>query len=643
MREPRRTRGRVHRDIGNNGLLSTNIHSLRFFSKGHPMRLLHRHRGFIYGLFLLCASPLSAAVTAADAITPDGGRYYGPLQNGQLHGRGRLEWDNGTRYEGEFAHGLMSGRGRMALPDDYRYDGEFRQGHMHGRGRMQFADGAIYTGEFRNNLFHGQGLYKMADGAVYEGNFKAGHFSGQGRYTDATSTYRGEFKYDKFSGLGALVYNDGRKYQGEFAHGEFHGTGRYETPAGDVYEGTFVKNELTGSGSRRRKDGSLYRGDFRNWLMHGHGRYTDASGNVYEGRFAHDALSGRGKFVGHGVSYEGKFKDWRPHGHGVMRLANGDVYTGGFADGAYEGQGTLKYARVRADGRTYERGVWRYGRLHNGAADRAKTAANVESALYTQRTLLNDALAALRPRDPMQTNMYLLAVAGDGSQEVFRREVEFVQDQFDRRFGTRGRSLALINSRNTVTSAPMATHTSLREALLRMAAHMDKNKDILFLFLTSHGSKQHELTLDQNGMDLRGVSAQELQALLKQTGIRWKVVVVSACYSGGFIDRLKDNGTLVIAAARRDRRSFGCADENDFTHFGRAFFKEALPQSRSFGEAFHKASVLVKEWELQELKGDAKRAEAEYSLPQIHNPPAIDRHLQQWWTQQAAPAASARR
>ena len=598
------------------------------------MQLFHCRLAWVCGLLLLSACSPPATAATPDAITPDGGRYYGPLQDGKLHGRGRIEWDNGARYEGEFAHGLMSGRGRMTFVDDYRYDGEFRDGSMNGHGRMQFHDGTVYTGEFRNDLFHGNGLYKLADGAVYEGNFKAGHFSGQGRYTDAASTYRGEFKHDKFSGAGELTYNDGRKYRGQFANGEYHGHGRYETPTGEVYEGTFVKGAFTGTGSHRRKDGDEYRGDFRDWLMHGQGRYVDASGDVYEGRFARNVLSGRGKYVGRGVTYEGQFKNWRPHGYGVMRLANGDVYTGNFADGMYDGAGTLKYARARANGRIYERGLWRFGMLDNGSADRAKTAANVESALYSQRKLLNDALAALRPRDPAQTNMYLLAVAGDGAQEVFRREVEFVKDQFDRRFGTHGRSLALINSRNTVSAAPMATRTSMREALLRMAALMDKEKDILFLFLTSHGSKQHELTLGQNGMDLPGVSAPELQALLKQTGIRWKVVVVSACYSGGFIDRLKDDHTLVIAAARRDRRSFGCADENDFTHFGRAFFKEALPHSSSFGEAFQKASVLVTDWEAQELTGQANR-DSEHSLPQIHNPDAIDRHLQHWWAQHA--------
>ena len=105
--------------------------------------------------------------------------------------------------------------------------------------------------------------------------------------------------------------------------------------------------------------------------------------------------------------------------------------------------------------------------------------------------------------------------------------------------------------------------------------------------------------LNQNGMDLRDLSAADLGRLLRESGIRWKVVVISACYSGGFVDPLKDDGTLVITAARHDRQSFGCADENDFTYFGRAYFKEALPQASSFQDAFRKAEGIVREMELQ--------------------------------------------
>lgn len=263
-------------------------------------------------------------------------------------------------------------------------------------------------------------------------------------------------------------------------------------------------------------------------------------------------------------------------------------------------------------------------------AESKKIASSVEAALYNQRTLLDKALAGFIPPDPKKINLYLLAVGGDGSQEVFRREVEFVQKQFDLEFGTKGHSLALVNSRNTVEKMPMATITSIRESLKGIAAQMDKERDILFLFLTSHGSKDHEFTLGQNGMDLRDLPAKELGALLKESGIRWKVVLISACYAGGFIDAVKDDHTLVMTAARHDRRSFGCSDDNDFTYFGRAYFKEALPKSNSFDEAFRKAESLVKEWEIKDIKADGKEEAEEHSFPQIHNPSAIQAYLKRW-------------
>lgn len=266
---------------------------------------------------------------------------------------------------------------------------------------------------------------------------------------------------------------------------------------------------------------------------------------------------------------------------------------------------------------------------------------NVEAALYNQRALLDKAHAALLPQDPKKIDMYLLAVAGDGSQEVFRREVEFVRTQFDRAFGTQGRSLALINSRNTVASAPMATVTSIRESLRAIAARMDKEQDILFFFVTSHGSKEHELSLNQNGMELPDLPARELGALLKETGIRWKVVLVSACYAGGFIDSIKDDRTLVIAAARHDRTSFGCADDNDFTYFGRAFFKEALPHSASFEDAFQKAKMLVEQWEAKDIKDSGQAdQQALHSLPQMHDPAPIREYLQRWRAQSKAADSS---
>jgi hypothetical protein len=525
--------------------------------------------------FAFLSLQVPAYADAPAAVTPDGGRYFGPLVDGRMHGRGRIEWPSGARYEGDLARGLMSGRGRMRYANGTTYEGEFRDGMMFGRGRYEDAGREVYEGDFREDLYWGKG--------------------------------------------------------------------RLEYPGGDVYEGDFHRSEFTGRGRYSRKDGARYDGEFRDFKFHGQGRYTDAAGTTYEGRFVDGSLQGRGKVTGKGTVYEGELRDGQFHGKGVLRHANGDVYEGSFEYGMYNGQGTLKYAKPRKDGRTRDSGVWRYGSLPDEKELR-KTQADAEAAIYAQRDLLDKALASLKPGEPGRIDLYLLAVGGDGSQEVFRREVDFVQKTFAERFGTAGRSVALVNSRNTMASAPMATVTSIRAALKAIGERMNLDEDILFLFMTSHGSSDHQLVLNQNGMSLRSLPARQLGELVKESGIRWKVVVVSACYSGGFIDPLQDERTLVITAARRDRRSFGCADENDFTYFGRAFFKEALPGSRSFQQAFGKAAVLVEDWERRNRKdaaaaspadGRAKaRASADWhSLPQISSRGPIDAHLQRWWAQ----------
>ena len=198
-------------------------------------------------------------------------------------------------------------------------------------------------------------------------------------------------------------------------------------------------------------------------------------------------------------------------------------------------------------------------------------------------------------------------MAGDVGHEVFRREVAYVDELFARRFGTRGRSVSLVNSRSSVDRLPLATAHSIEQALQALALKMDRERDLLFVFLTSHGSEDHQLSLAMKGLQLPDLPAQRLGELLKASGIRNQVIVVSACYSGGFVPALQGERTWVITAARADRTSFGCADDNDFTYFGRALFKESLAGQATLGEAFAQADKLVREWEERDA---AKLAEA---------------------------------
>jgi hypothetical protein len=568
--------------------------------------------------FLLGCSFSASADSGQEpaAITVNGGRYFGSLVDGKLHGHGRIEWDNGDSYEGDFLHGQYSGKGKRVWTAGDVYEGEFRDGRMSGHGRSATRDGSIYVGRFRDDRFNGNGRYELASGAIYEGEFKDGQFHGQGNH----QTKRGV-------------------YLGEFQHGQFHGNGRFDNGAGEVYEGEFKLGEFTGTGTYTHTSAGRYEGEFRNWIMQGAGRYSDPAGNIYEGHFEEGQLQGEGSYTGvDGMHYQGGFSQWRFSGHGGLHQVNGDEYVGQFANGFYEGHGTLTYATPQEDGRTQDSGVWNFGTLE-GQREVELGSKNVETALYNQRRLLDEAINSLKPGDPETIDMYMLAVGGDGSQEVFRREVEFVSDQFSQRFGTNGRTVTLVNSRTTVDTLPMATLTSIEESLQAISQKMNRDQDILFLYLTSHGSKDHQFALGQESMSLRGLQASRLGEMLRESNIRWKVVVVSACYGGGFIEPVKGARTLVITAARHDRRSFGCADENDFTYFGRAFFKDALPDSDSFQEAFAKAEKLVRERELADQKSGGEVDTEDFSLPQMVNSDSIAQYLHRWWAYRAVRSA----
>ena len=81
--------------------------------------------------------------------------------------------------------------------------------------------------------------------------------------------------------------------------------------------------------------------------------------------------------------------------------------------------------------------------------------------------------------------------------------------------------------------------------------------------------------------------------MLNASGARYRVIIISACYSGVFARALADPRTLVITAAAPDRPSFGCEDGATWTYFGDAFFNQALRGSRTLDEAFCRAREIV--------------------------------------------------
>ncbi|NMG44435.1 peptidase C13 [Aromatoleum toluvorans] len=223
-----------------------------------------------------------------------------------------------------------------------------------------------------------------------------------------------------------------------------------------------------------------------------------------------------------------------------------------------------------------------------------------ESVLYAQPRLLEETLDRVTPGRPGVPELFLLAVGGHGGQDVFLREVQSVEALFEERFDTAGHSVTLVNNPGTVAERPIASVTALARSLAVIGQRMNRDEDVLVLFMTSHGSPEHRFDLSLWPFRFDDLTPERLHEMLQAAGIRYQVVVVSACYSGGFVPPLSGNDSLVISAARRDRNSHGCSHEADWTFFGRAFFDEALRKTLSFEMAFDQARRTVAEREAAE-------------------------------------------
>jgi hypothetical protein len=245
-----------------------------------------------------------------------------------------------------------------------------------------------------------------------------------------------------------------------------------------------------------------------------------------------------------------------------------------------------------------------------------------EGLLGLQPALVARRVEALAPQVPGHVDLYAVGFAGDGTEGVFRNEVEYFERLAAQRLGAGGHVLPLVNHPGSSAATPIASLTNLRAALAGIGARMDTEEDVLLLFLTSHGSRDHRLAVDLPPLPLRQIAPRDLKDALDRSGIRWRVIVVSACFSGGFVDALRTPRTLVITAARADRTSFGCGADSEITWFGKAFLTGALNQTTDFREAYTIAARQVRDWEQTDDQTP--------SLPQLWVGDRIEAKLAQW-------------
>ena len=232
-----------------------------------------------------------------------------------------------------------------------------------------------------------------------------------------------------------------------------------------------------------------------------------------------------------------------------------------------------------------------------------------EAAFHAQAGLLDRDLQKLLPQRPGVADLYFAGFASFAAEDVFRKEIDVIGPLMRERFDTAGRSVLLVNNASTVLTLPLATATNLARTLRGIGERIDRDEDVLVMYLTSHGSAKHELAVEFWPLKLDIITPASLKRMLDDAGIKWRVLIISACYSGGYIEPLKNDDTLVMTASDATHTSFGCGSDSDFTYFGKALFDEELRRTHSFTEAFARARVSIGERE--------KRMGHQLSNPQI--------------------------
>jgi hypothetical protein len=231
--------------------------------------------------------------------------------------------------------------------------------------------------------------------------------------------------------------------------------------------------------------------------------------------------------------------------------------------------------------------------LEAQAAEPGDALADGEALLFEQAGRIDQSLAAVG-RDPAPNpKIFFVGFAGVGDQKVFAQEVGLASRVLTERYDIAGRSLSLINDQRDLERAPLATVSGLKYALRALGRRMNLDQDVLFLSISSHGAEDPAIIVSNSQLPLNDLTDEDLADALRESGIQWRVIIISACYAGGFIDRLRDPKTIVITAAAADRTSFGCSNDRDLTYFGEAFYRDALPAARSLRGAFESAKVAI--------------------------------------------------
>ena len=215
--------------------------------------------------------------------------------------------------------------------------------------------------------------------------------------------------------------------------------------------------------------------------------------------------------------------------------------------------------------------------------------------LLADRRALQLALDAIKPQRSGVAEAFVVTVALD-SDPVFGREAREAALVLARRYGAQERVITLAGPIGRGDTVPKGSPTSLTIALAHIAELMDPDEDVLVLYSTSHGTREG-LAYHYGDSGYGIVSPLRLRSILGELGIKRRIVLLSACYSGIFLPYLAGPDTALVTASSADTPSFGCRADNDWTFFGDALVNNALRKPQQLTAAVQEAKEAIAGWE----------------------------------------------
>jgi hypothetical protein len=257
--------------------------------------------------------------------------------------------------------------------------------------------------------------------------------------------------------------------------------------------------------------------------------------------------------------------------------------------------------------------------------------------LLKQASVLDTALATLPAQRPGVVDTYVITYSPYASEDVFLKEGEVVTRVMNDRFDTGERDLRLVNHASTVETLAWATPENLKKTLDHVGKLIDPAEDIVFIHFASHGGSDGKLSAEFWPLQIETLTGTAVRTMLDGANIPVRLLSVSACYSGSWIEPLRTEGTFIMTASDAKHTSYGCGRKSDLTYFTRAVFDEQLSkETRSFEDAFNAARPIIEAREKEAGKKDG------YSNPQIFVGDVARARMTRW-TKEIAAASPAQK